>query len=122
VAFQGLETLGVEPRPELLRQCPPIVGARDMSVTLALCAIHRKVRRWLAHHPVLSSSSVAAADSGPAGAGRACSQSHWVAALAVILGSRKGAVSYVDTATQADWARLRHRFLLAVSLVVTVPF
>jgi len=45
-----------------------------------------------------------------------------VAALAVILGSRKGAVSYVDTATRADWARLRRRVLLAVSLVVTAPF
>ena len=99
---------------------PSTVGARDMSVALALCAIHRKVRRRLAHHPVLSSSSVAAADS--ARAGRACSQRQWVAALAVILGSRKGAVSYVDTATRADWARLRRRVLLAVSLVVTVPF
>jgi len=35
------------------------------------------------------------------------------------LGSRNGAVSYVDTATRADWARLRRRVLLAVSLVVT---
>ena len=40
----------------------------------------------------------------------------------MILGSRKGAVSYVDTATRADWARLRRRVLLAVSLAVTVPF
>jgi len=69
VAFQGLETLGPEPRPELLRRCPRIVGAPDTPLALALCAIHRKERRWIAHHPVLSSSSFAAADSGPAAHG-----------------------------------------------------
>jgi hypothetical protein len=37
-------------------------------------------------------------------------------------GSAQGAVSYVDTATRADWARLRRRVLLAVSLVVTALF
>jgi hypothetical protein len=45
-----------------------------------------------------------------------------VAALAAILGSPKGAVSYVDTATRAEWARLRRHVLLALSLVVTAPF
>jgi len=53
--------------------------------------------------------------------GRACSQRLWVASPAAILGSRKGAISYVDTATRADWARPRGRALLAVSLVVTAP-
>src|SRR5215468_9381534 len=74
VAFQGLETLGPEPRPELLRRCPRIVGARDMSLALAICAIHHNERRWLTHHPVLSPSSVAATETGPAASGRACSQ------------------------------------------------
>src|SRR5262249_24225193 len=74
VAFQVLETLGPEPRPELLRRCPRIVGARDMSLVLALCAIHHNERRWLTDHPVLPPSSVAATETRPAASRRACSQ------------------------------------------------
>ena len=72
---------------------------------MAECAIHREERRWHARHPAVSSSSFAAADSGLAASGRPAAEPLCVEALTAILGSLKGAVVYVDTATPPDWAR-----------------